>query len=340
MFFQYSLCYNRVVPNATTPDTTPPQLLSVVLPVFNEELNLPALFARLVEILSTFTFAYEIIAVDDGSKDGSYEKLMTLASQNPHIKVIRFKTNFGQTAALAAGIEYAKGQVIISIDSDLENDPRDIPRLLQKIDEGYDVVSGWRKERWQGAFLSRRLPSRLANQLISYVTGVHLHDYGCTLKAYRSDIIKGVNLYGEMHRFIPAYAVWQGGKVTEIPVTHHPRVHGKSNYGFGRVFRVLLDLIVVVFMHRYMNRPMHFFGAWGFASFALGITTGILAIVLRLMGIADLIQTPLPILTALFIIVGVQLMLFGVIAEIIMRTYYESQHKRPYTIKSEDSILG
>jgi len=208
-----------------------------------------------------------------------------------------------------------------------------LPRLLEKIDEGYEVVSGWRQGRWAGALFTRRLPSIVANMIISAVTGVSLHDYGCTLKAYRSDVIKGVKLYGEMHRFIPAYAAWQGGRVAEIPVTHSPRKHGKSNYGFGRVFRVLLDLVVVVFMHRYMNRPMHFFGMWGLASLSFGFLVGCIAITLRIFVGLHLIDTPLPVLTALLIIVGIQLVLFGVIGEMIMRTYYESQNRRPYTIK-------
>lgn len=316
------------------------QLLSVVLPVYNESANIPTLFERLIATLEKLPYDYEIIAVDDGSKDDSYAQLSKIAKKDEHIRVIEFKRNYGQTAALAAGIEKAKGQVIATIDSDLENDPDDIPRLLSKLDEGNDVVSGWRKNRWQNALITRRLPSMLANGLISYLTGVHLHDYGCTLKVYRADVIKGVNLYGEMHRFVPAYAAWQGGKVAELPVSHHPRIHGKSNYGFSRVFRVLLDLIVIVFMHRYLNRPMHFFGAWGAAAFALGTLAGLVAIGLRVFTGLHLVQTPLPVLATLLILIGIQLMLFGVLAEILMRTYYESQNKRPYIIKeqSEDIV--
>lgn len=307
--------------------------ISIVLPVYNEEKNIPVLFDRLSKEMLRVKRSFEIIAVDDGSKDKSVEALRAIAVKNKEVHIIEFKTNFGQTAALSAGIEHAVGDVIVSMDSDLENDPADIVRLLDKLDEGYDVVSGWRQNRWEGAFLTRRLPSMAANWLISRLTRVHLNDYGCTLKAYRSDVIKDVKLYGEMHRFIPAYASWQGGKVTELKVNHEPRRYGKSNYGLGRVFRVLLDLVVVVFMHRYMNRPMHFFGAWGFLSAALGVVAGFTAVLLRLFGVADLVETPLPILATLLILVGVQLVLFGVIAEILMRTYYESQDKRPYVIK-------
>ena len=308
--------------------------LSVVIPVYNEAKNIHELLTRLGAVLDATGNAYEIIAVDDGSKDGSADELLAHAAHDRHLRVLCFKRNFGQTAALAAGIDHAKGDIILTIDSDLENDPNDIPKLLQKMEEGYDVVSGWRQGRWSGAWLSRKLPSMVANKMISVLTGVALHDYGCTLKAYRSDVIKDVKLYGEMHRFIPAYAAWQGGRVAEIIVHHTPRIHGKSNYGFGRVFRVLLDLVVVVFMHRYMNRPMHFFGMWGLISFGLGIFSGVLAVLLKLLHIRDFITTPLPVLTALFVIVGVQLVMFGVIGEMLMRTYYESQNRRPYILKN------
>jgi glycosyltransferase involved in cell wall biosynthesis len=307
--------------------------LSVVIPLYNEVNTIDELLSRLRKALSELQTDYEIVVVDDGSKDGSGDALLTHAKNERHLQVVLFKSNFGQTAALAAGIEKATGNIIVTIDSDLENDPADIGKLLKKMDEGYDVVSGWRQGRWKGAWLSRKLPSILANAMISYLTGVKLHDYGCTLKAYRADIIKSVNLYGEMHRFIPAYAAWQGGRVVEVPVSHSPRKHGKSHYGFGRVFRVLLDLVVVVFMHRYMNRPMHFFGMWGLFSLFIGFLSGVGAVVLKLLHLRDFIATPLPVLTALFIIVGIQLVMFGVIGEMLMRTYYESQNRRPYVIK-------
>lgn len=329
-----TVCYNEHMSLSTTearPATVKP-LVSIVIPVFNEEASLPALFERLSEVLPKLGHAHEVIMVDDGSHDNSFKLMTSLSQNNRPVIAIRFKRNYGQTAALAAGIARARGDIIVTLDSDLENDPGDIPLLLAKLDEGYDVVSGWRQDRWKGAFFSRKLPSTVANWLISRLSGVPLHDYGCTLKAYRADLVKDVNLYGEMHRFIPAYATWQGGRIAEVPVSYRPRAHGTSNYGFGRTFRVLLDLIVMVFMHRYFNRPMHFFGGWGFLSLSLGVCVGGVAVLLRLFNVVDFIETPLPILATLLILVGVQLMLFGVLAEILMRTYYESQDKRPYTI--------
>ncbi len=308
-------------------------VISVIFPLYNESGNLAKLVQRLTETLHKMKLPYEIIAVDDGSIDDSYEMLVKLEQTTPELKIVQLKYNFGQTAAISAGVECAQGGIIIAIDSDLENDPSDIPRLLAKINEGYDVVSGWRKDRWHGAFFTRRIPSVIANRLISFITGVHLHDYGCTLKAYKATVIKDIRLYGEMHRFIPAYAAWHGGKVTEISVNHTPRIYGKSNYGFGRAPRVLLDLVVLVFLHRYMNRPMHFFGSWGLFSFFLGFVAGFASILLRLFNIKHIVDTPLPILSTLFIIVGVQFILFGVIAEMLMRTYYESQGRRPYIVK-------
>jgi glycosyltransferase involved in cell wall biosynthesis len=305
--------------------------VSIVLPIFNEAASLPALFERLGKVLPTIGHPYEVIMVDDGSKDGSFEIIKKLSAGGKPVIAVRFSRNFGQTAALAAGIDTARGEIIVTLDSDLENDPADIPLLLNKLEEGFSVVSGWRQDRWKGAFLTRKLPSVTANWLISKVSRVPLHDYGCTLKAYRSDLLKGINLYGEMHRFIAAYAAWQGGKVAEVPVSYAPRLHGKSNYGLGRTFRVILDLVVMKFMHKYFNRPMHFFGGWGFVSLLLGFICGATLVVERIFNLPNLIES-LPILAALFILVGFQLMLFGVLAEIIMRTYYESQAKRPYTV--------
>ncbi len=310
--------------------------ISVISPVYNESSNLQELIKRLHKTLQNMSVSYEIIAVDDGSSDDSYTQLSVLKQTIPVLRIIQFKHNFGQTAALSAGIEYSLGEIIVTIDSDLENHPEDIPRLVAKLQEGYDVVSGWRKGRWHGALFTRQIPSITANWIISKLTGVHLHDYGCTLKAYHRDIIKNVRLYGEMHRFIPAYAAWQGGKISELPVKYSSRVHGVSKYGFGRVTHVLLDLVVLVFLHRYMNRPMHFFGSWGLWSLFLGFIAGISAILLRLLNIKHIVDTPLPILSALLIIIGVQLVLFGVIAEMLMRTYYESQGRRPYVIKNEE----
>ncbi len=306
--------------------------VSVIFPVYNESENLPTFVQRLSASLQRIGVAYEVIAVDDGSTDNSYAVLTKLKSTTPELDLVRFRRNFGQTAALSAGIERARGEVIVTIDSDLENNPDDIALLLTKLNEGFDVVSGWRTARWRGAFFTRRLPSVAANKLISLISGVPLHDYGCTLKAYRASLIKDVMLYGEMHRFIPAYVAWQGGVVAEVPVSYAPRIHGASKYGFGRMPRVLLDLVVLAFLHRYLNRPMHFFGGWGLLSFALGVASGCAAIVLKVLHLRDFVSTPLPVVSALFIIVGVQLVMFGVIGEMIMRTYYESQNRRPYTI--------
>jgi glycosyltransferase involved in cell wall biosynthesis len=309
--------------------------LSVVLPVYNEEESLPELFARISEVMSGLQFPYEIIAVNDGSRDGSAHMLDTIASKDMRTKVIHFRINAGQTAAIHAGIAHATGDVIITIDSDLENDPGDIKRLLEKMDEGYDVVSGWRKGRWADKKFLRKLPSILANKLISTVSGVYLHDYGCTLKAYRREVIQGVNLYGEMHRFIPAYAARNGAKVTELPVSYTPRKYGTSNYGISRTSRVLLDLLMLRFLQKYMDRPIQFFGSIGIFFGLLGLASGFLAIWLRLFKDVYMIQTPLPVLSALCIIVGVQLITMGIVAEMVMRTYYESQGKQTYHVKKK-----
>ncbi len=312
--------------------------ISVVTPIYNEAKNIPILFKELREALSLIDADYEIIAVNDGSKDDSFKVLSDLARNDNHIKVINFRINSGQTAAISAGIDHASGDLIVPIDSDLENDPNDIPRLIAKINEGFDVVSGWRENRWKGKFLTRKLPSMCANWLISKITGLHLHDYGCILKVYKKEVIEYTSFYGEMHRFIPAYAYWRGARVTEMKVSQRPRIYGKSNYGFGRIFKVLLDLVVIKFLDKYMNKPMHFFGGIGFVSFILGFLTGLLSVVLKIMHSRDFVETPLPIFSALFIIVGVQLIAMGIIAEILMRTYYESQGKKSYIIKDKINL--
>lgn len=309
--------------------------ISLVLPVYNEEKALPELFGRIFDTMAEIKEPYEVIAVNDGSRDKSGEVLSLLAKNHSQLKVIQFRMNAGQTAAIHAGIQSATGDIIIPLDSDLENDPKDIKRLLEKMQEGYDVVSGWRKTRWMDKMLLRKLPSVIANKLISVVTGVHLHDYGCTLKAYKSNVIQGVPLYGEMHRFIPAYAAQMGAQVTEIEVTYAPRKFGKSNYGFSRTLRVLLDLVVLLFLHKYKDRPIQFFGLIGLFFMFLGIAAGVTAIVLRFAWSIYLIQTPLPVLSALCIIVGVQLITMGIIAEMVMRTYFESQGKKAYLINEK-----
>jgi glycosyltransferase involved in cell wall biosynthesis len=305
--------------------------LSIILPIYNESQNIPVLFGILEKVLASYD--YEIIAVNDGSKDDSIVQLKGVAARNPRVKIVDFKKNFGQTAAINAGIQHAQKSILVLLDSDLENDPNDIPKLLAKIDEGYDVVSGWRKNRWQGQYIQRKLPSKMANALISKISGVKLNDYGCTLKAYRREVIQEIPLYGEMHRFIPIYCSWQGGKVAEMPVNYQPRKFGKSNYGIARTYKVLLDLVMIKFFQKYMNKPIHFFGGAGLLSFLLSFLLFALAVYFKVAGEKDFIQTPLPVICAMFFIIGILMILLGVIAEVQMRTYYESQDKTPYMIK-------
>lgn len=314
-------------------------MISIVFPIFNEQENVSVLIPELLRVAGEMGGDFELIGVDDGSTDGSFDLMRSFAEDDGRIKVIRFRHNFGQTAALAAGIAAAQGDIIVTIDSDLENDPADIPRLVALLEQGgHHAVSGWRKGRWQGSRLTRKLPSAAANRLISAISGLHLHDYGCTLKAYRREQIAAIPLYGEMHRFIPAYIHWRGGKVAEIAVAHRPRIHGQSKYGIGRTYRVILDLLLIKFLTRYMNRPIHFFGGIGMASLALGVAAGIWAIILKLFFATSIVRTPLPVLSALFIIVGVQLAAMGILAEVLMRIYYESQKKTPYDIAEKINL--
>lgn len=306
--------------------------LSLIIPVYNEAAALPLLHQRITPLYDLFPET-EVIYVDDGSKDASLARLREIAREDARVKVISFAGNHGQTAAMRAGIDHATGDILIPMDSDLENDPSDIPRLVAKLEEGHDVVSGWRQDRWQGKFITRKLPSVLANRLISRVTGVYLHDYGCTLKAYRREVIKDVRLYGEMHRFIPAYAAQQGGRVTELPVRYTPRKFGRSNYGISRTFRVLLDLLLIRFLDRYMDRPIHFFGGLGFLLFLLGGLSGAAAIALRLFFDLHLVQTPLPTLAALLLIMGTNMIMMGILGEMSMRTYYEASDRKSYRIR-------
>lgn len=305
--------------------------ISIVLPIYNEEENIELLYRELRAVFEQEKLDYEIVAVDDGSRDSSFEKLKRIAGKDPRVKVLRFRYNVGQTAAMSAGMQAATGDIVIPMDADLQNDPADIPAFLATLEEGYDVVCGWRKDR-QDAFIIRKVPSLAANWLIRRVTGVHVHDYGCTMKAFRRGVIAGVNLYGEMHRFIPTYTAWNGGKTTEIVVNHRPRTFGKSKYGLSRVYKVLLDLIVVKFLQKYMNKPMHFFGGIGFISLFFGGVAGTASVVLKIMDLRDFVETPLPIFSALLIIVGVQLAAMGILAEILMRIYYEAQGKTPHDI--------
>ncbi|MBU2579479.1 glycosyltransferase family 2 protein [Candidatus Parcubacteria bacterium] len=309
--------------------------LSIIIPIYNEEESIFKLYQKLKEVLSILDAQYEIIAVNDGSTDNSYQALKEISQNDNAFKVINFRKNFGQTAAISAGIDMSKGEIIVPIDADLENKPEDIPNLLEKLDEGYDVVSGWRKHRWEESFFTRRLTSLIANLLISKIVGLKLHDYGCTMKAYRRDVIKDIKFYGDMHRFIPAYAMWYGAKIVEIPIAYEPRQYGKSKYGIGRTFRVLLDILTIRFLTDYLNRPMHFFGRIGFWLFLFSFLSGFLALYLRFFFGVSLILTPLPLLTAFLVIIGIQFILMGLLAEILIRTYYESQKKSVYLIKEK-----
>ncbi len=305
--------------------------ISVLVPIYNEQENIPLLCDDLFPILDRLGCDFEIIAVDDGSRDGSFAVLKAFAERRPELKVISFRRNYGQTAAIMAGIDHAAGDIIISIDADLQNDPADIPALLAKLDEGFDVVSGWRKDR-KDAPIRRNFVSRVANQLISRISKVHLNDYGCTLKAYRRDMIKGVRLYGEMHRFIPIYASWLGATVTEIPVNHRPRRFGSSKYGLERVAKVLLDLLVVAFLDRYFVKPIYLFGGFGIFSLAMAALCVAYMVYLKYAAGVSMILTPLPILAALLVLVGVLSTLLGLVAEILVRTYFESQERTVYLV--------
>ena len=306
--------------------------LSVIIPVFNEAQNLRPLYEQLKAALDGHDADYEIIAFDDGSRDDSFAILKELHQQDRKLKVIRFRRNYGQTAAFAAGFDLAQGDVVITMDADLQNDPADIPLLLDKMAEGYDVVSGWRVER-KDPFLTRRLPSMIANWLISTVTGVHLHDYGCSLKAYRKEVVKGVQLYGELHRFIPALSSWMGVEVAEIPVQHHARRFGSSKYGISRTIRVILDLITVRFLLSYSTRPIQIFGGLGLLSFGVGALLGVYLSFVKLALGQDIGSRPLLLLAVLLMLVGVQLVSMGLLGELVVRTYYEAQGKPIYTVR-------
>lgn len=302
--------------------------LSIIVPVFNEEENVAELHSRIVEVCRANKYDYELIFIDDGSTDQTGKVCRALSP----LIYIRLRQNSGQTAAMMAGIDHATGDIIIPIDGDMQNDPADIPRLIAKLDEGYDVVSGWRKERKDYA-LKRTFVSKIANVLISKISGVHLHDYGCSLKAYTRDVIKDVKLYGEMHRFIPIYATWQGGRVAEIVVTHHARKFGKSKYGLERTLKVVLDLIVIKFLQKYSQNPIYLFGGIGGLNLGLSLLCFLLMLYFKFWGNKSFIETPLPEFVVLFFVVGFQSILMGLISEMLNRTYHESQHKAVYAVK-------
>jgi len=306
-------------------------MISLTVPVYNEREALGPLFERVKPVMEGCGQPWEIIFVNDGSIDGSADLLDSLAEKNPEVKVVHFRRNFGQTAAMMAGFDFASGDVIIPMDGDGQNDPQDIPRMLEKLAEGYDVCSGWRKDRQDNA-IRRNLPSIFANKLISAVSGVRLHDFGCSLKAYRAEVIKGVRLYGEMHRFLPIYAKWHGARITELPVSHYARTSGSSKYGLERVLKVVMDLVTVKFLDKYMMKPMYLFGLWGLIFFlATGVFT-IWTFYMRTQGYF-FTQTPLPMMAVFAFMTGVICVLMGLLAEMITRTFHESQGKAIYMVR-------
>jgi dolichol-phosphate mannosyltransferase len=303
--------------------------ISVIIPAKNEAENLPVLAERLLPVLRGLGWPFEVIVVNDGSMDGTLPVLRALAAAHPEFRVIDLARNYGQTAALMAGLDHALGDIIVPIDADLQNDPADIPLLLAKLEEGYDVVSGWRRHR-RDATIRRNFLSRVANVIISRLSGVRLHDYGCSLKAYRRSVICRVRLYGEMHRFVPIYASWYGARIAEIPVSHSPRLHGRSNYGMNRILKVVLDLIVVRFLDRGIGKPIYIFGSFGAMWFVIGAISAGYMLYLKYFGHLSMIQTPLPLLVVMSLMMGVMSICIGLVAEIVVRTYFESQGKSIY----------
>jgi glycosyltransferase involved in cell wall biosynthesis len=314
-------------------------MISVVIPLRNEEQNIPILAAKLTTTLGAIGREYEVIFINDGSMDATGPRLREVCAADHRLKAIHFRRNSGQTAAMQAGFNHAAGNIIIAMDGDLQNDPADIPKLLSKLEEGYDLVSGWRKDR-QDHPIKRNFLSRVANGLISRTTGVHLHDYGCSLKAYRREVLEGIALYGEMHRFIPVYAYWNGARIAEVPVMHHARQHGVSNYGLERVVKVVLDLGVVLFLHRYAQKPIYVFGLCGLFSWAVGSLATIAAVLYKILGEKSFIQTPLPLIAVAMFFTGAVCFLLGLLAELSIRTYHESQGKPTYLVASRDNLEG
>jgi glycosyltransferase involved in cell wall biosynthesis len=311
--------------------------ISVVVPCYNEEGSILTLVERLHPALEKLRQSYEVIIIDDGSKDRTPRILADAAAERPWLKVISFRRNYGQTAAMMAGFQHASGETIVAMDGDLQNDPDDVGTVVAKLSEGYDVVSGWRKDRKDHA-IKRNLLSRFANRLISTTTGVRLNDYGCSLKAYRRETLEGIQLYGEMHRFIPVYAHWNGARIAEVPVRHHARTTGASKYGMERVIKVILDLFVVLFLHRYSQKPIYVFGTCGLISFAVSGVAGVAALYYKFFGDKTFIQTPLPLLWATMFFTGVLCLLLGLLAEMANRIYYESQGKATYMVRARHNL--
>lgn len=314
--------------------TEAPPELSLFLPVLDEEENLRPMHAKIRAALDALGKTAEVIYVDDGSTDKSLSILREIAAEDDRVRVVALRRNYGQTAAMSAGIDAARGAILIPMDADLQNDPADIARLLEKLDEGYDVVSGWRKNR-QDKLFSRKIPSQIANRIISWIGDVHLHDYGCSLKAYRRDVLQDVKLYGEMHRFIPIYASWAGARVTEIPVDHHARTMGKSKYGISRTIKVIFDLITIKFMASYQTKPLYVFGSFGLIAFLLSVVSGVWSIALKIFYGTSFILTPLPLITIVMLAIAVQFFLMGLLAELLVRTYHESQDKTIYAVREK-----
>lgn len=311
--------------------------LSIILPLFNEEENIEKQYEEIINAINPLKIKYEIIFVDDGSTDRSYEVLKKIAKKDKIVKIIKFRRNFGQTGAMSAGIDFSKGKILVFMDADLQNDPRDIKTLIDKIEEGFDVVSGWRVDRKDNLFF-RTIPSRIANMLISKVSGIKLHDNGCSLKAYRGEVIRQVKLYGEMHRFIPIHASWVGASITEVPVNHHARKYGKSKYGIVRTFKVMLDLFTIKFMGSFATKPIYIFGGAGGILFLASLVSGFTVVFMKIHMDRSMIRNPLLIFTVMLIILSVMFILLGILAEISIRIYHESQGKTPYQIKEKINL--
>ncbi len=322
------------VKKSTKANSAKKSKISLILPVYNEEENVIPQYDKIIQSLKEVKHPHEIIFINDGSTDSSGDLLSKLAKKDKNVKIIHFRRNFGQTAAMSAGIDYSSGDIIILMDSDLQNDPDDINLLISKIDEGYDVVSGWRKHRKDKLF-TRRIPSIIANKIISKVTGVKLHDLGCSLKAYRGEVIRQVNLYGEMHRFIPVHASWIGAKITEVPVKHHARQFGNSKYGMKRTIKVLLDLITVKFLGSYSTKPIYVFGGSGIILLLFSMLSGSAVLVMKIFYNHSMVRNPLLLLTIMLIILSILFVHIGILAEMLVRIYHETQTKAPYTVKEK-----